>query len=379
MLSDSTYKAAASVALIAEKHFAGHLEDAMQRGEQDLASAPSAQQIEVMLDTAFWASLRREEGNSPKISIAFLSPEQAGFPLQFEHKLSFNAGVLTKLGPGVERPGIHLGVWYNEDGLYIWGTAHQIPNCCFVLDVSEPGLLVIKHRQLSGFGKFTNIVVITGDQIKVVDEGSRNLPDCPVLLTSLLGFASASEDNSVNVLIQLATSMRAHKHGGTLLVIPSGTVAWRESILRPIKYSVSPAFTGLTDLVRADKSKRNSSVWLGDLSREIDSIAGLTAIDGATIISDKHEVLAFGAKIGRIDGSPRIERVLVTEPVIGGEGRIINPASSGGTRHMSAAQFVHDQRDAIALVASQDGNFTIFTWSPCDNIVHAHRIDSLLL
>ena len=69
---------------------------------------------------------------------------------------------------------------------------------------------------------------------------------------------------------------------------------------------------------------------------------------------------------------------MVTEPVVGGGGIIVNPANSGGTRHISAAQFVHDQRDSIALVASQDGNFTIFTWSACENIVHAHRIDSLL-
>lgn len=379
MLIESTYKAASVVAAIAEKHFSGHLDEAMKRGEEELASAPSAQHIEAMLDTAFWASLRREEGNSPKISIAFLSPEQAGFPLQFEHKLPFNPGILTKLGPGVERPGVHLGIWYNEEGLYIWGTTHKIPNYCFVLDVSEPGLLVIKHRRMNGYGKFTNIVVLTGDQIRVVDEASANLPECPALLTSLLGFASASGNDSINVLIQLATSMRAHKHGGSLLVVPSGSDAWRESILGPIKYSVNPAFTGLSDLMHDNQSMWDSSIWLGELSREIDSIAGLTAIDGATVITDKHEVLAFGAKIGILGGSPRVERILVTEPVIGGEGRIVNPAGSGGTRHISAAQFVHDQRDAIALVASQDGGFTIFTWSPCDNIVHAHKIDSLLL
>jgi hypothetical protein len=173
--------------------------------------------------------------------------------------------------------------------------------------------------------------------------------------------------------------MRAHKHGGILLVVPSKTDAWRESILKPIKYAVYPSFSGLTDLMNEDHSKWSSGVWLGELSRVIDSIAGLTAIDGATVISDQYEVLAFGAKIGRIDGSPRVERVLLTEPIIGGEGKIVNPASSGGTRHISAAQFVHDQRDSIALVASQDGHFTIFTWSPCENLVHAHRIDSLLL
>jgi hypothetical protein len=375
----STYKAAASVALIAEKHFADHLNEAVQRGESDLASTPSAIQIEIILDIAFWASLRREEGNSPKISLAFLPPEQSASVLQFEQKLTFSSQVLTKLGPGVERPGVHLGVWYDENGLYVWGTTHNIPNCCFVLDVSEPGLLVIKHRRMHGFGKFTNVMILRGDQIKIVDESSANLPDCPMLLTSLLGFSSESDDNAVNVLIQMATSMRAHKHGGILLVVPSKTDAWRESILKPIKYAVSPAFTGLTDLMNDDQSKWSSSVWLAELSREIESIAGLTAIDGAMVISDQYEVLAFGAKIGRIDGSPTVERVLLTEPIIGGEGKIVNPASSGGTRHISAAQFVHDQRDSIALVASQDGHFTIFTWSPCENLVHAHRIDSLLL
>lgn len=375
----STYKAAAAVADTVEKIFRQHLDEAVGKGENDLASVPSATHIEQILDTAFWASLRREEGSSPKVSIAFLSPQQAGLPLRFEHHLTFSPGVLTKLGPGVERPGVHLGVWYDEEGLYIWGTTHKIPNYCFVLDVSEPGLLVIKHRRTNGFGKFTNIVVLTGDQIKVVDEGSAKLPDCPLLLTSLLGFTSASPDHSVNVLIQIATSMRAHRHGGSLLVVPSGSSNWRESIIHPMKYSISPAFSGLSDLMKQDISNWSNGVWQGELSREIDSIAGLTAIDGATIVSDKHEVLAFGAKIGRTDGSPRVERVLITEPIIGGDGVIVNPANSGGTRHMSAAQFVHDQRDAIALVASQDGIFTIFTWSPCENIVHAHRIDSLLL
>jgi hypothetical protein len=184
-LGQSTYKAAAAVASRVEEIFTQHLNNERQKGEADLASIPSPYHIEHILDTAFWASLRREEGHSPKVSIAFLSPEQAGLPLRFEHKLTFSPTVLVKLGPGVERPGVHLGVWYDENGLYIWGTTHKIPNGCFVLDVSEPGLLVIKYRGAKGFGKFTNVVVLIGDQIKIIDVNSRNLPDCPVLLTSL--------------------------------------------------------------------------------------------------------------------------------------------------------------------------------------------------
>ena len=71
--------------------------------------------------------------------------------------------------------------------------------------------------------------------------------------------------------------------------------------------------------------------------------------------------------------------MILTEPIKDGGAVVVSPAQSGGTRHLSAAQFVHDQRDALALVASQDGRFTIFTWSSCEGMVHAHRVDALLL
>ncbi|MBC7915181.1 MAG: hypothetical protein H7Y07_13770, partial [Pyrinomonadaceae bacterium] len=124
---------------------------------------------------------------------------------------------------------------------------------------------------------------------------------------------------------------------------------------------------------------RSSSPWQNGLSREIDSIAGLTAIDGATVISDKHELLAFGTKIIRPLGNEMVDKILLTEPIIGTEAVTADPANSGGTRHLAAAQFVYDQRDSLALVASQDGHFTVFTWSPCENMVHAHRVDALLV
>jgi hypothetical protein len=69
----------------------------------------------------------------------------------------------------------------------------------------------------------------------------------------------------------------------------------------------------------------------------------------------------------------------VTEPIEGGANVLARPEELGGTRHQSAAQFVQDQRDVVALVASQDGRFTIFEWSPAEAMVRAHRIEALLL
>ena len=64
---------------------------------------------------------------------------------------------------------------------------------------------------------------------------------------------------------------------------------------------------------------------------------------------------------------------------VGGAAETVHPTRLGGTRHLSAAQFVHDQHGGLALVASQDGRFTVFAWSPCEQAVHAHRIEALLL
>ena len=380
-IREPAYQVARAVAATVEAHFARHLAAARDRGEQELAPEPDKATIEAIIDATFWASLRREEGLSPKISLAFFPHEQVPQPLIFEQPLPLTPAVLTKLGPAVERPGIHLGVWHDRHReLHVWGATRKVPSFCFVLEVIEPGLLVIKHRRMDGFGKFANVAVLKGDQVKVVDEQGASLPDCPALLKALLPFTSpGSWDHKFNLLVQLAASMRAHGHGGSLLVVPTGNETWRQSIVHPVLYSVTPPFSALTELTRQEVDESNENMLSAAVRRAVDTVAGLTAVDGATIINNQYEVLAFGAKIRRPEGSPPVEQMVAPEPIAGDRPVVVHPAQTGGTRHLSAAQFVHDQRDAMALVASQDGHFTVFAWSPCEQMVHAHRVDTLLL
>ncbi len=371
------YPAARAAAPAVETFFRRHLEEEAGRGERELAPPPDAAAVEAMIDAAFWASLRREEGSAPRISLAFLPPD-GNHPLMFAHPLPLDPDRLTKLAPAVEHPGIHLGVWRGEDGLGVWGATPLIPNGCFVVEVVRPGLLVVKHRRAEPSAKFGNVAVLEGDRVRFVDEGGASLPDCPELLESLLGFdAPAAWGESSNVLVRLAVAMRQHGRGGSLLTVPADSDAWRDSIVRPVSYPVAPPYAalaqGLAALAAGDASGH------GTVFRAVETIAGLTAVDGATVINSRYELLAFGAKIrGRRGGAP-VERVTLTEPVMGDAPQIVAPAEIGGTRHLSAAQFVHDQKDALALVASQDGRFTIFAWSPCEEMVHAHRVDVLLL
>ena len=361
------YPPAHSVAHTIAEHFRRHIELSGLPAE-----IPDATTIERIINAAFWASLRREEGREPTISLAYLPPDAAGTALFVERPLPLDPTNLTKLAPAVERPGIHLGVWKNGDGgeLAVWGATRKIPPLCFVVEVIEPGLLVIKHRRVDPDGKFANVAVLEGELIKIVDAEGTLASECPDFVTILLGFDPGS-GNSDNVLLPLALSMRAHGHGGSLLVVPHGTASWRKSIVS-VPYAVAPPFSKLGDLVR--KGTRD-----GTFKDATDAIGGLTAVDGAVVLSDRWDVLAFGAKIGRTESGPFVEEVLVREPILGHTPVRVHASELGGTRHLSAAQFVHEQRDSLALVASQDGRFTVFGWSQRATMVHAYRVEALLL
>ncbi|MGH9158666.1 MAG: putative sensor domain DACNV-containing protein [Vicinamibacteraceae bacterium] len=379
-VTGQAYAAARTVSPAVHAYFARYHAELQGLGERPAASLPDIPTIEGMIDAAFWASLRREEGYVPRISLAFLAPDDTAHPLRFARPLPLRPQALTRVAPAVERAGIHLGVWPGEHGLYVWGTTHTVPAWCVVLEVAAPGLLVLKHHRGDESGKFVNVAVLEGDQVKVVEEHGWKLPDCPPLVMSMLGLCSAAAWNdSSNLLVPLAVSMRAHGRGGLLLVVPAGTDAWQESIVWPIPYAVAPPFSELMLLNRAAPDEARRQPWQEALDRAVAAVAGLTAVDGATLLTSEYNLLAFGAKITRRKDRAQVSDVMVTEPIQGAAPAIVGPEQLGGTRHLSAAQFVHDQRDSIALVASQDGRFTIFAWSTAASTVHAHRIEMLLL
>lgn len=381
---EPSYPPARAVAGRVHAHLAHQALAARGNGEPALAISPDLDTIEKIISAAFWASLRREEGYAPTMSLAFLAPEQTASPLMFDPMLDLAADSLARVAPAVKTPGIHLGVWTDagrnaSDGLCVWGVTRTLPPLCFVLEVVAPGLLVVKYPREAA-GKFVNVAVLEGDQVKIVDEKGARIPDCPDVVTALLGFDSpVMWSGRLNVFVRLAVSMRAHGRGGALLVVPSGTDRWLQSIVQPMRHSVAPPFSELTALMRQVAADQDRRQWQDDLTHVVDAIAGLTAVDGATVMNDRYELLAFAVKIARHEESARVQEVLVTEPVEGISPVTMHPSQLGGTRHLSAAQFVYDQRDASALVASQDGRFTVFQWSPCENMVHAHRVEALLL
>ncbi|HUB79965.1 MAG TPA: hypothetical protein VMB03_14260 [Bryobacteraceae bacterium] len=338
----------AGTSLKLHAYFSRRREEALRAGRHDLAPVPDAATIQMLINAAFWASLRREEGYMPKISLAYLPAQPECSPVVLDRPLAVAADALARVSPAVESPGIHLGVFHGGSDLLVWGITRNIPELCFVLEVVAPGLIVVKHHSGDESRKFHNVAVLEGDQIKVID-GSAGGP--------------AAWFQSLDTTLKLAVAMRAHGRGGSLLVVPAASDAWRESIVQPMPYAMSAPsceFASMTDGI-------------------VNAMAGLTAVDGAVVLTGRYELLGFGAKIVRRRGRPMVEQVALSEPVEGAAPKLVHPEQLGGTRHLSAAQFIQDQNDAVALIASQDGRFTVFEWSANEQMVHAHRLDALLL
>ena len=112
-MSSSAYAVARSVAPAIAQHLQLHRASLppLDPLQPPLELLPDGHTIEAMFDAAFWASVRREEGYIPKISLAFLRPMEEIRPLVFEQPLPLDPGALTGLAAAVERPSIHLGVW----------------------------------------------------------------------------------------------------------------------------------------------------------------------------------------------------------------------------------------------------------------------------
>jgi hypothetical protein len=193
-------------------------------------------------------------------------------------------------------------------------------------------------------------------------------------------------DPRVDVVLDIVRSMRALGHGGTLLIVPDEE-RWLSSVDHST-YPFSPPYRNVSKLLReqkeelakeyADQDASFSAALKSLLDRSAQVLAGLTAVDGATVVTTNLDVLGFGVKIKEEEKAASF-RITEIDPLDHEDFVGLKPVEDiGGKRHQSAARFVYQQRDAIALVASQDGNVTVFVREenedkPEFSALHAYR------
>jgi hypothetical protein len=350
---------------------------------------PSRAHLELLIHVAFWASLQKEEGQSFRFTISYLTPSgHSECVLTFVDPLRYDIRHLTKLAPAVREPEATILVCPDTTAtLVAWGVC-DFNHSLLSIKVLDPGRLIVS------FGT-RNIAVIAGSESVFISETLRERSQrIWSRLGSQLGDVS-TKDSRVRVILDALKIMRFLGRGGTLVVVPEDDT-WKEGV-GPIAYfGVTPLKTVHNLLKEWDEltafKKLGVQGHLDDLRRMIDlwpeferasrSLANMSAVDGATLVSPALSIVGFGAKIKydpkEADLTPVYRYDSISEHL---KNFRTSFAELGGMRHQSAAHFVAQHHNALALVVSQDGNLSAYTWdedTPSGHLVAYTQLEFVL-
>jgi hypothetical protein len=344
-------------------------EDSTTKERFSQKTLPSPEHFNDIVETSFWASLRKEEGSFASFAVAYEEKAVDPWTIVFEEPKPFDVENLAKLSPAMGNLKAAAKVYPSVSGaLEIWGAANYYDSPLKV-KVLEPGRIIVSYF-------IKNIAVISGEESFFIKDSLHDRSD---VIWSGLGLGDSDRyfspyvDLRVMTLLNTLRTMRSLERGGSLIILPEDE-KWRNSVTS-IKYAASPLQYAMHGLIKQHNESRSPDDYTNEafelrtriffeLERLTDSLAQLTAVDGATLVSRQMDVVGFGAKI-KYDPKADAPQIVYKIDPLEYEGAIreVKLSAYGGMRHQSAAHFVSENRDAIALVVSQDGNVTAFVWS----------------
>ncbi|HRH42703.1 MAG TPA: diadenylate cyclase [Pyrinomonadaceae bacterium] len=288
---------------------------------------------------------------------------------------------LPKLAPALQNPKQEMYVWTSQNEnpiIWAFGKKH-FDNISIKINVSAPGQLIIETPfSLSEMTSPNNLFLLNFSKAAFRSSDFQHLFSDKYIDKYLgLDLETIIKNkkelfkviNFQKIVGNIILKMKQHKHGGTLLIAKDELVL-TESIQ---ENSIFAPKSHYTSIGRSIFYKENTNVreelcepvefYIDSVIEEKLSLLGqLTAVDGATIITEEFNLLAFGAKIKPINVDNKPQKVTINEPFENTEETKKELADLGGTRHQSAAQFVYDQKDSFAIVASQDGKISVMYW-----------------
>jgi len=342
--------------------FTGWLQNAA-REVFNTRTVPDLKQLQKLIEEAFWASLQREEGRLLKFAVYYSSPTDSAQDLKFSHSKSYDVGTLTKLAPAVSNQIFGIGVYPSEAGeLRVWGLT---AGSGLRIGVIDPGKLIVRFL-------FTAVAAVSGDKTLLMRHST--LPFVGSVFWDRL-FGTNDDYSSwlnpkIRVIQIILSLMREFNHGGTLVIVPQGSqIDFDGAYLCDGPSSALADTLKELDVLRVGTGPKPIEIrTLEDYKDNVArAVAALTCVDGATILTSALEVLGFGIKFKFDSEDSSQSSILLSDSVDESGVKQIQLNEIGGMRHQSAAQFVQLHHDAIAFVASQDGNVTAFAWEEWGN------------
>lgn len=365
---------------------------------------PSARTICGLLNMTFWASMQSEEGRAVRASLTMMDPK---YPrpedvVRLSRPINLSSHSVTKLSASFPFGRGAMGVAFSPAGQpTIWGVLLPKPVHAWSLEILGPGYVAIRN------GLSIQAAVLPDGSLILFDEMTRLENDWTDSLFqhvnhTCLGRPIPFERRThFHGLLQvLARAMVDHRRGGSVVWVNPEDESWKGAVdftydlAGPQDY-VATRYSKLqawqTRWSRNEDRKRKSQRGSASepelrfypdskpertLHEALRLVGGLTAVDGALVMTNGLELLGYGAKLKQAPKDLSIREWL---PFHGYAVETKRLEHLGGTRHRSAAQFVSDHPETAIFVASQDGRFTIFCSDESGTEVKALRVELLLL
>jgi hypothetical protein len=371
----------------------------------DEKGLPSERDLEVMLSTAYQASLLRDEDRPVTFRLVVappeIFPEDGGpptglHPLEFEAPRAFDEHELRRLSQAAKYYRALIGVSLADgDGLRIWGmvqtgprwlpsaragqiAAPKLPDGVLIVRVAAPGRVEVAKGSVTVAEMRGGVVTEPGadtfesrwlparfadirEEIVALHRASFAEGEAPARLLDQDVVRRIGRD----VLRRTLAVMRDARHGGTLLILPPASVVDRNKIpFLEIKYPFRAGAARrryravMLSLLRALASEQGEEhPGAADANEAIFELSQLMAaladVDGVVVMTRRFELIGFGAEI--VGGLPHVHTIARALDLEGAT-RSHESTDGVGTRHRSVYRLIAALPDALAIVVSQDGS-----------------------
>src|SRR5437016_6035175 len=178
------------------------------------------EQISTMVETAFWAGLRSNEGRTTRVRLVFAPPVQVPGAVSFMLPTAYDEVEIAKLSAAIPPTGC-LGVNIVKEQLQIWGLLDRstISFDTITVETSEPGMVRVDVGPYRPYavldGRSNRILAATGTDLAhhLRRKLQKSLPTEDFVETQAIWHECLA-------LVDLVRSILTGGHGGAVLIVP---------------------------------------------------------------------------------------------------------------------------------------------------------------
>ncbi len=346
---------------------------------------------------------------NPSVLAGTIGPPHGPHALTFSEPRPLTVHELRKLAPSVKFQRSLVGVTMIDGHPRIWGVIHtgprwlrfaqggrgavpDLPESVLVVHAASPGEIIVS------FGAHTIARLSAGElgapmmdvfrapwlpamfatsrsEIQSLHERAREAATEPWAPIDIRVVSRVGQ----NFLRRIIATIRAGRHGGGLVFLPPSAVddfgvpdlldikyrfaddeprrRFRTIILEILRELARLGASVSTHMADYDLYELTESPIIAGLDEAIFELAHLIAalsdVDGMVVMTQRFEVLGFGAVVsGRLPEVPEVQQALDLE----GSDVVPESTHTVGTRHRAAYRLASAIPNALAVVVSQDAN-----------------------